>query len=134
MFFRLFLLFTAVPLVELYLLISIGQVIGAMNTILLVLLTGIVGAWLAQREGVRTIGRIQALLANGEMPGKELIDALLILVAGFVLITPGVVTDVLGLLLLFPVTRSVIRNWLAKNFQQRISDQTVTIVYHDSNG
>lgn len=134
MFLRLFLLFTTVPLIELYLLIRIGQVIGAMNTILLVLFTGVVGAWLAQREGMRTIARIQVLLANGEMPGKDMIEALLILVAGFLLITPGIVTDLLGLLLLLPFTRARIRERLTRFFQQRISDRDVTIVYHDPNG
>ena len=131
MFFRLFLLFTIIPLVELYILIRIGQVIGALNTLLLVLLTGVVGAYLAKREGIRTLGRIQDLMARGEMPGGALLDALLILVAGLVLITPGIITDMLGLFLLFPATRARVREWLRGYFQKRISSKNVTILYKD---
>lgn len=131
MFFRLFLLFTIIPLVELYILIRIGQVVGALNTLLLVLFTGVVGAYLAKREGIRTLGRMQDLMARGEMPGGALFDALLILVAGLVLITPGILTDVLGLLLLFPPTRTRFRDWLRRYFQKRISSKNVTILYKD---
>ena len=131
MFFRLFLLFTIIPLVELYILIRIGEVIGALNTLVLVILTGVVGAYLARREGIRTFQRIQNLLAAGEMPGEALLDALLILVAGLVLVTPGVLTDLLGLFLLFPITRIQIRERLRKYLQERLSSGNVTIVYKD---
>ena len=106
MFLRLFPLFTCIPLVEVYLLLQIGSIIGALNTILLVIITDVLGAYLAQQEGFRTLERIRTVMAQGEMPGEPLIDALLILVAGFVLITPGSLTDLLGFLMLLPVTRS----------------------------
>jgi UPF0716 protein FxsA len=121
MFFRLFLLFTCVPLAELYLLLQIGSVIGAVNTILLVIITGVLGAYLAQQEGLRTLERIRTLMAQGEMPGEPLIDALLILVAGFVLITPGILTDLLGFLMLIPATRAPIRRWIKGQLERKFA-------------
>ena len=121
MFLRLFLLFTCVPLVELYLLLQIGSVIGAVNTILLVIVTGVLGAYLAQQEGLRTLERIRSLMAQGEMPGEPLIDAFLILVAGFVLITPGILTDLLGFLMLVPASRAPIRRWIRGQLEQRFA-------------
>jgi UPF0716 protein FxsA len=131
MFFRLFLLFTGVPLVELYILLQVGAVIGAVNTILLVIFTGVLGAFLAQREGVRTLQTIQSLMARGEMPGEPLLDALLILVAGFVLITPGILTDILGFLLLLPATRLRIRGWVKRQLEHRLSSVSRTVYYQD---
>ena len=129
MFLRLFLLFTCVPLVELYLLLQVGAVIGALNTILLVILTGVIGAFLAQREGIRTLGTVQSLMARGEMPGEPLLDALLILVAGFVLITPGILTDLLGFLLLIPASRAQIRRRVRRLLARRFP-ATDTRVYY----
>ena len=121
MFLRLFLLFTCIPLVELYLLLQIGSVIGALNTFLLVIITGVLGAYLAQQEGIRTLERIRTLMARGEMPGEPLIDALLILVAGFVLITPGILTDLLGFLMLIPATRAPIRRWIKGQLERKFA-------------
>lgn len=110
MLFRLFLLFTLVPLVELYLLIRIGAVIGAGPTVLLVLGTGAAGAWLARREGFRSWIAVQRELAAGRLPTAELLHALLVVIAGALLVTPGVFTDAVGLLMLFrPVRTSLIR-------------------------
>jgi UPF0716 protein FxsA len=110
MFFRLFLLFTLIPLVELYLLIRIGGLIGAGPTVLLVLGTGAAGAWLARREGFRSWIAVQHEMAAGRLPAAELLHALLIVIAGALLVTPGVFTDAAGLLMLFrPVRTSLIR-------------------------
>ena len=110
MFFRLLLLFTLVPLVELYLLIRIGGLIGAGPTVLLVLGTGAIGAWLARREGFRSWTAVQRELAGGRLPAAELLHALLVVIAGVLLVTPGVFTDAFGLLMLFrPVRTSLIR-------------------------
>jgi len=109
---KLFLAFTLIPLVEIYLLIKLGQNFGAITSILLVIFTGILGAYLARMEGLRTLFRIQETMREGGMPGEELLDALLIAIAGLVLITPGFITDVAGFLLLFPVTRMLAKNWL----------------------
>jgi len=133
MFLRLFLLFTCIPLVELYLLLQIGSVIGAVNTFLLVIITGVVGAYLAQQEGIRTLERIRTLMARGEMPGEPLIDALLILVAGFVLITPGILTDLLGFLMLIPATRAPIRRWIKGQLERKFSASNAAVYTIDPN-
>ena len=85
MLFRLFLCFTLIPVVELYLLIQVGTVIGGLNTVLLVILTGFAGAWLARMEGMNTMIRLRTNLAQGLMPAEELIDAVIIFAAGIVL-------------------------------------------------
>ena len=133
MFLRLFLLFTCIPLVELYLLLQIGSIIGAVNTILLVIITGVLGAYLAQLEGLRTLERIRSLMAQGEMPGEPLIDALLILVAGFVLITPGILTDLLGFLMLIPATRAPIRRWIKGQMERKFSAGNAAVYTIDPN-
>jgi UPF0716 protein FxsA len=105
---RLLLLFTVVPLLELWLLLRIGDLVGLGPTLGLVVLTGAVGAWLARHEGARAWRAVQEQLAAGRLPGRELLEAVLVLVAGIVLITPGVITDALGLgLLVRPVRARV---------------------------
>lgn len=114
MFVVLLLLFTVVPVVELALLIQIGQALGALPTIGLVLLTGAVGAALAKHQGLSVLARIQAELRSGRMPAESLGDAALVLVAGVLLVTPGVLTDVVGFSLLVPPCRAVARRLLAR--------------------
>ncbi len=116
---KLFLAFTLIPLVEIYLLIKLGQNFGAITSILLVIFTGILGAYLARMEGLRTLFRIQESMREGRMPGEELLDALLIAIAGLVLITPGFITDVAGFLLLFPFTRMLAKNWLKERMRTK---------------
>ena len=123
--FRLILLFTVLPLVELSLLLRIGEWLGAGATIALVITTGVVGAWLARREGVRTWGRVQADVAAGRMPGEELLHALLVFIAGVVLVTPGVITDMAGLLLLIRPAREVVAGRIRKRLAGRMRFQTV---------
>ncbi len=115
---KLFLCFTLIPVIELYLLIKIGTVIGGFNTILLVLLTGFLGAWLARIEGMNTMMKLRTNISQGLMPAEELIDAVIIFVAGVVLITPGLITDISGLLLLWPVTRIKFKQFLRKKFDE----------------
>ena len=112
MFARLLALFTVVPLVELYLLIKIGQLIGALPTVLIVVGTGIAGATLARQQGAHVWWQIQEEMRLGRFPADRLIDGLLLLGAGAVLITPGIITDILGFLILIPVTRGPIRRWV----------------------
>ena len=116
---KLFLAFTLIPLVEIYLLIKLGQNFGAITSILLVIFTGILGAYLARMEGLRTLFRIQETMRQGRMPGEQLLDALLIAIAGLVLITPGFITDVAGFLLLFPFTRMLVKNWLKERMRAK---------------
>jgi UPF0716 protein FxsA len=119
MFVKLLLLFITVPLVEIMLFIEIGSRIGTLSTLLIVALTAILGAFLAHREGLKAWWRIQDKLYQGSMPDEELLDAMLILIAGAVLLTPGFLTDAVGFLLLSPVTRLSVKNWLRQKFRQR---------------
>ena len=109
MFLRLLLLFTLVPLLELFLLIKIGGAIGVAPTIAIVIVTGILGAALARWQGLGVLRRLQDDLAAGRPPTDALIDGLLIFVAGAVLLTPGLITDALGFLLLVPAGRAAVR-------------------------
>lgn len=127
MLFRLFLCFTIIPMIELYLLIKLGSAIGGFNTILLVILTGFVGAWLARMEGINTMMKVRMHLQNNIMPAEELIDALIIFIAGLVLITPGLITDTLGLLLLWPVTRNRFKVFARKKFNEMKNRGTIDI-------
>jgi UPF0716 protein FxsA len=124
---KLFLCFTLIPVLELYLLIRVGESLGGMNTLLLVIATGFFGAWLARLEGMGTMLRVRASLQQGIMPAEELLDAVIILVAGLLLVTPGLLTDAVGLLLLCPVTRGRFKAWLRKKFEKMTSDGTLTI-------
>lgn len=118
---RLFLLFTLVPLLELILLLRLGGLIGVWPTIGLVVVTGFVGAWLARREGARSWRAVQGELASGRLPGNELLHGALVLVAGVVLVTPGVITDAAGLALLVrPVRRKLIAG-LRRRFEARLA-------------
>jgi len=120
MFARLLLLFALVPLIELLVLIKIGQHVGIGITILFVLAMGMLGASLVRYEGLRTFRGIQADLSVGRLPGDRVIDAMIILVAGVLMITPGVITDAFGLLLLLPPCRRFVRERLKRRFQSRI--------------
>ncbi len=115
---KLFLCFTLIPVLELYLLIKIGTFIGGFNTIFLVVLTGLAGAWLARMEGMNTMMKLRANLQQGHMPAEELIDAVIIFAAGVVLLTPGLITDVCGLALLWSVTRNKFKQMLRKKFNE----------------
>lgn len=121
MFFRLLLLFTVVPLVELALLVWIGRQTSVLFTVALVLVTGIVGAVLAKFQGWQTWWRIKLQLASGKVPGSALMDGLMILIAGTLLITPGILTDVVGFALLTPPVRAVLRTRLTAWLTQRVS-------------
>ena len=127
MFLKLFLAFTLIPVVELYLLIKVGSVIGALNTILLAILTGAAGAYLARLQGLQTMFRVRARLQQGEMPAEDLLDALIIFAAGIVLLTPGFLTDIVGLMLLLPLTRLKFKKWLRHNLDQWLQNNHVRI-------
>ena len=117
-FLKLLLLFVAVPIVELFLLLVISKyVLDPLMTIALVIVTGIVGAWLAQWQGTRAFGRIRSDLAAGKMPTDSVVDALLIFVAGAFLMTPGILTDIFGFTLLVPAGRNLVRYCLAAWFK-----------------
>lgn len=119
----LFLLFTVGPLIELTLLFYIGQATHWWVAVGLVIFTGVVGAALARWQGVRAILRVQRRISRGQVPADELFDGVLILVAGIVLVTPGLLTDLMGFGLLIPPIRNfvkrVLRNWAKKNIEIR---------------
>ena len=116
---KLFLAFTIIPIIEIYLLIEIGSMFGALTAVTLVILTGFLGAFLARMQGLQTLYRIQESLREGRMPSGELLDTLLIVIAGLVLLTPGFLTDSAGFLLLIPATRNSIKYWLRRQIELR---------------
>jgi UPF0716 protein FxsA len=124
---KLFLAFTLIPVLEIYLLIKLGTFLGALNTVIIVILTGIIGAFLAKLEGLHTMTKVREGLNRGEMPAEEMLDALLILVAGIVLLTPGFLTDTAGLLILIPQTRVLFKRWLRKKFDAWTQSQKMHI-------
>ena len=117
---RLLLLFVVLPLVELALLLWLADVTSWQLTFGLVICTGVLGGWLARHEGLRCWRAVQEQLARGELPADSLLDGLLILVAGAVLITPGVITDLAGFALLVPPIRGLVKRYLVARFQARM--------------
>jgi len=131
---RLFLLFTVVPLIELYLLIAIGRTLGPGPTIALVLLTGALGAWFARLEGARVIRRWQEAMARQQLPKDGVIDGLLIFLGGVLLITPGILTDIAGLSMVVPPTRRVIAGMVRRWVEQQIATGRVQVYARGYNG
>ncbi len=112
----LLLLFLLVPLVEIWFLIVVGGIIGALPTVALVVLTALIGAALARYQGMATIGRLQATLARGEVPAIEMLEGMLLLVGALLLLTPGFFTDALGFICLLPPTRRALARWAVRRF------------------
>lgn len=112
--------FLVVPIAELAVIIAVGSEIGVFNTIGLLIVVSVVGAWLAKREGVGVLRRIRAQLDAGRMPGADLVDGFLVLFAGALLLTPGFLTDCLAIALLLPPVRAVVRGILRRYFATRI--------------
>jgi UPF0716 protein FxsA len=120
-------MFIVIPIVEFALLIEIGRRLGTVETLLLIFGTGIVGAYLARMEGFRILYRIQKDMARGIMPTEQLFDGILVLVAGIVLITPGLLTDLAGLILLIPFTRYPIKTFIRNRVQRRFQSRQIHI-------
>ena len=126
---RLILLFLLTPAIELGLLIQVDKLIGFWPTIGLILVTGMAGSYLARREGVSTWKHLNRRLTQGDLPGKELVDGVIILVAGALLITPGVLTDVIGFMGLLPPTRYVIRQFVMKRIQKKVESGAIQMQF-----
>jgi UPF0716 protein FxsA len=109
-----------VPLVEIYVAVKVGEQIGALNTVLILLVVSFVGIWLTKRAGFAVLNRMRAQVQSGRMPTNELIDGVLVLFGGLLLIIPGFVSDAFGLLLLFPPTRAVARNYAKRRIGLRV--------------
>ena len=124
---RLFLLFTVVPLAELYLLIAVGRFLGPVPTIALVLVTGALGAWFARLEGARVIRRWQEAMARQELPKDGVIDGFLIFIGGVMLITPGILTDIAGLSMVMPPSRRLIAGFVRRWVERQIATGRVQV-------
>ena len=127
---RLLLLFTLVPLLELYILIKIGGYLGAFQTVALVVFTALLGVVLVRLEGLRTLQKIRQSLSQGIVPAEEMVDGVLIFVGGILLIIPGVLTDLFALVLLIPYSRTIFKRWLRRRFDRMVAGRDVRLQYH----
>jgi UPF0716 protein FxsA len=114
------LLFVVLPFVELYVIVQVAHVMGVLPTLAILLLVSIGGAWLVKREGFSVIRRAQARMNEGRVPGRELVDGMLILFAGVLLLTPGFITDAVGILLLLPPVRAGVRFAALRYLSKRV--------------
>ncbi|MEK0338309.1 MAG: FxsA family protein [Nitrosopumilus sp.] len=117
---KLILLFVGIPFIEIMILIKLGEVFGFWNTILLVVGTGVLGAYLAKAQGFWIWLQIQQELQKGRMPAEKLIDGFLILIGGIVLLTPGLLTDIFGFALLVPFSRNMFKKWIRSKLEMMI--------------
>jgi UPF0716 protein FxsA len=124
---RLFILFAVVPVIELYFIIKMGELIGLLPTVLLLLAISLAGAWLVRSQGFHILRRIRSELAQGQPPAVELLDGAMVLVGGVLLLTPGFFTDFLGLFFLIPVTRGFIKQFIGLWLQRRLDRGTVIV-------
>ncbi len=111
--------FVGLPILEIYIIIQVGQQIGAIPTLVLLVVESLLGGWLVKREGRRAWAALQVAVTSGHLPAKELSDAALVLVGGTLLLTPGFVTDVFGFFFVLPFTRPLARKMLAAIIAQR---------------
>ncbi len=126
MLFRILIIFTIIPVIELAVLIKVGGAIGTWNTIMIILITGVWGAILAKSQGMLVLQRIREDMAAGIMPTEELFNGALILVGGALLLTPGFVTDFLGLIFMIPQTMSMIKHYIKHLIQHKIDSGQIT--------
>ncbi|TFG93022.1 MAG: membrane protein FxsA [Candidatus Atribacteria bacterium] len=119
---KLLMLFIIVPVTELYILIEAGKKIGSLTTISIIILTGIIGTYLVKDQGFMILKKIQNDLNEGIMPGDNLIQGAIILAGGVFLLTPGFVTDIVGFILLIPVSRNIVKKYLLKWLKGKIKE------------
>ena len=115
-------LIIGIPLIEIYLFIKVGSQIGALNTILLILITAIVGIWYARYEGFNTLRSGMSQLVKNELPLYEIVSGAAIAFAALLLIFPGFATDIIGILLVFPITRKIILSRYSKKYSPKKED------------
>jgi UPF0716 protein FxsA len=120
----LFVLLIAIPVAELWVIVKVAGQIGFLNTLGLLILISVAGAYLLKQQGLATWGRMQAALARGEMPGKEVTDAFLVMLGGALLLTPGFLTDVFGIMLLLPPTRVLFKGTARRVFAGWVDRRT----------
>ncbi|ADQ14518.1 FxsA family protein [Halanaerobium hydrogeniformans] len=127
MFFKLLMLFILIPLIELFLLLEISSYIGVFTTIMIIVLTGVIGTVIAKTQGYMVVNNIRRKLNTGQMPTDDLIGALLILMGGVTLLTPGFLTDITGFLLILPGSRNVIAALVKKRFLKYVKENKVEV-------
>lgn len=128
------LLFTVIPAIEIYLLFSIGAQIGGLNTLAVVILTGIIGASLAKSQGLAILGSIQSDLNKGSLPTTQLMHGLLVFGGGLLLLTPGFLTDVMGICMVFPGTRHILIVFVKGYFEKAIKSGNIKFASFGSGG
>lgn len=131
---RLTLLFVGVPLLELFILVQMGRLVGLFPTIALVIITGLAGATLARLEGLRTLWNIRGEVARGRLPGNALFDGLAILVGGALLLTPGILTDLLGFSFLLPPTRKILLKRVRRSLETSIKSGAIRVTHFSGFG
>jgi UPF0716 protein FxsA len=120
-------LFITMPILEIMVLFKVYNAIGSMETIALVVLTGFIGATLARAQGMMIVTEIQRDLREGRVPAPRVLDGMMVIIAGVLLITPGLITDTAGFLLLVPIVRAEVRMWLKRRCEKMITEgQIVT--------
>ena len=122
---KILILFVIVPVTELYILIEVGKKIGSLSIIGIIILTGIIGAYLVKSQGFMILRKIQNDLNEGIMPGDSLIQGAIILAGGILLLTPGFVTDIVGFIFLIPVSRNIVKKYLLKWLQGKIKEGNI---------
>jgi UPF0716 protein FxsA len=127
----LFVLFLVLPILEIYVIIQVGQVIGGWETVFLLLAESLLGAWIIRREGRRAWRKLTETLSGGRMPDRELADAVLIMFGGVLLLTPGFVTDFFGFLCVLPFTRPLVRGVLMSWASRRIKVAVPPMMFPD---
>ena len=130
---RLLILFILVPLIELYILIKIGAHLGAFQTVALVVFTALFGIVITRVEGLMKLQQIKQSFSQGIVPAEEMVDGVLIVVAGILLIIPGVLTDLFALALLIPYTRTIFKRWLRHRFDRMVAAGNVRLEYYGRN-
>jgi len=129
MFFKLLMIFILIPLIELYFLLEISQFIGVFTTVMIIVFTGAAGVSIARRQGYQVVNNIRSNLNAGKMPTDDLISALLILIGGVTLLTPGFLTDITGFLLILPGSRDLIAALVKKYFLKYVKENKVEVHY-----
>lgn len=124
---KLAILFVVVPLVELMILIEVGQRVGLLPTLALVVTTGVTGAWLARMEGLRTLLQFREDLSQGKLPGQAIMDGVAILIGAAFLLTPGILTDLVGFSLLVPFTRRALQRQVQSRLQRGLTDGSLSV-------
>jgi UPF0716 protein FxsA len=130
---KLFLLFAILPIIEIALLINVGEQIGGWNTVAIVILTAFAGAHLVRQQGLTTLIQAQQKMQMGALPGQEMAEGLLLVIAGVLLVTPGFVTDTIGFLFCLPVSRPFIASRLLKSLSVRVVNHATTSQFTGQN-